>query len=29
MDPERMRAAVRPVDPGPYWDRYLAALLAS
>jgi glycosyltransferase involved in cell wall biosynthesis len=25
---ERMRAAVRPVDPGPYWDRYLAALLA-
>jgi glycosyltransferase involved in cell wall biosynthesis len=25
---ERMRAAVRPVDPGPYWDRYLRALLA-
>jgi glycosyltransferase involved in cell wall biosynthesis len=25
---ERMRARVRPVDPGPYWDRYLAALLA-
>ena len=25
--PERMRAAVRPVDPTPYWDRYIAALL--
>jgi ubiquinone/menaquinone biosynthesis C-methylase UbiE len=26
--PERMRREVRPVDPGPYWDRYLAAVLA-
>lgn len=25
--PERMRAAVRPVDPAPYWDRYVDALL--
>jgi hypothetical protein len=25
--PEQLRAAVRPVDPTPYWDRYLAALL--
>jgi glycosyltransferase involved in cell wall biosynthesis/2-polyprenyl-3-methyl-5-hydroxy-6-metoxy-1,4-benzoquinol methylase len=25
--PERMRAEGRPVDPEPYWDRYLAALL--
>lgn len=25
--PERMRAAVRPVDPAPYWDRYIAELL--
>jgi glycosyltransferase involved in cell wall biosynthesis/ubiquinone/menaquinone biosynthesis C-methylase UbiE len=26
--PERMRGDVRPVDPGPYWDRYLGAVLA-
>lgn len=26
-EPERMRAAVRPVDPAPYWDAYVAALL--
>lgn len=25
--PERMRAAVRPVDPTPYWDRYINVLL--
>lgn len=25
--PERMRAVVRPVDPNPYWQRYLDALL--
>jgi len=25
--PERMRAAVKPVNPTPYWDRYLRALL--
>lgn len=25
--PERLRAAVTPVDPQPYWDQYLAALL--
>jgi glycosyltransferase involved in cell wall biosynthesis len=25
--PERMRAAVEPVDPAPYWDRYLRTLL--
>jgi glycosyltransferase involved in cell wall biosynthesis len=25
--PERMRAAVEPVDPGPYWERYLQVLL--
>jgi len=24
--PERLRSAVRPVDPGPYWDRYLRVL---
>jgi hypothetical protein len=27
--PERMRAAVRPVDPDPYWVAYLEALLGS
>ncbi|MEP7178652.1 MAG: glycosyltransferase family 4 protein [Pseudonocardiales bacterium] len=27
--PERMRAAVHPVDPAPYWQRYLEALLPS
>jgi glycosyltransferase involved in cell wall biosynthesis/ubiquinone/menaquinone biosynthesis C-methylase UbiE len=26
--PERMRSDVRPVDPGPYWDRYLAAVVS-
>jgi glycosyltransferase involved in cell wall biosynthesis len=26
--PQRMRGEVHPVDPGPYWDRYLAAVLA-
>ncbi|GLU49626.1 glycosyltransferase family 4 protein [Nocardiopsis ansamitocini] len=26
-EPERLRAGVRPVDPGPYWKRYLTALL--
>jgi glycosyltransferase involved in cell wall biosynthesis len=26
-DPDRYRAAVRPVDAGPQWDEYLAALL--
>jgi glycosyltransferase involved in cell wall biosynthesis/ubiquinone/menaquinone biosynthesis C-methylase UbiE len=26
--PERMRSDVRPVDPGPHWDRYLAAVVA-
>lgn len=26
---ERMRAAVRPVDPDPYWSRYLDALLSA
>ena len=26
---ERMRTAVRPVDPEPYWDRYVCALLGS
>jgi len=25
--PERLRAAVRPVDPRPYWDRYMHELL--
>lgn len=25
--PERMRVAVRPVDPEPYWDQYVAAVL--
>ncbi len=25
--PERLRTEVRPVDPDPYWERYLAALL--
>ena len=25
--PERMRAAVHPVDPGPYWDRYVGAIV--
>ena len=25
--PERMRAEVKPVDPAPYWDRYLRALI--
>ena len=25
--PERMRAAVVPVDPGPYWERYVEELL--
>ncbi|MFC3997077.1 glycosyltransferase family 4 protein [Nocardiopsis sediminis] len=24
--PERLRASVRPVDPGPYWDTYIDAL---
>jgi glycosyltransferase involved in cell wall biosynthesis/SAM-dependent methyltransferase len=27
--PERMRSAVTPVDPQPYWDRYLKALTAT
>ena len=27
--PERMRAAVKPVDPQPHWDRYLHALIAT
>ena len=27
--PERLRAAVRPVDPDPYWERYLHLLLSS
>ncbi|WP_067969974.1 glycosyltransferase family 4 protein [Nocardiopsis trehalosi] len=26
-EPERLRAGVRPVDPGPYWDAYTDALL--
>lgn len=26
-EPARMRANVRPVDPGPYWDAYVSALL--
>lgn len=25
--PERMRAEVKPVDPAPYWDRYLRTLI--
>ncbi len=25
--PERMRTAVKPVDPEPYWDRYLTVLV--
>ena len=28
-NPERMREQVRPVDPAPYWDSYLKALLDS
>lgn len=27
-EPERLRAGVKAVDPGPYWDSYLAALLS-
>ena len=27
--PERLRAAVRPVDPEPYWTHYLDTLLAA
>jgi glycosyltransferase involved in cell wall biosynthesis/SAM-dependent methyltransferase len=27
--PERMRIDVKPVDPGPFWDRYLDALLST
>ncbi|PRY01476.1 glycosyltransferase family 4 protein [Allonocardiopsis opalescens] len=27
-EPKRMREAVRPVDPGPYWDRYVDAVAA-
>jgi glycosyltransferase involved in cell wall biosynthesis len=27
--PERMRANVKPVDPQPYWDRYVTGLTAS
>ena len=27
--PERMRAQVRPVDPGPYWTAYIDALLGT
>ena len=26
-EPERMRAAVHPVDPAPYWDSYISALM--
>ncbi|GAA2993006.1 glycosyltransferase family 4 protein [Streptosporangium longisporum] len=27
-EPERLRAGVRPVDPGPYWAAYVEALLS-
>lgn len=27
--PEQMRAAVRPVDPAPYWDRYISELVGT
>jgi glycosyltransferase involved in cell wall biosynthesis len=28
-EPERLRAGVRPVDPAPYWARYVETLLAA